>query len=134
MAYKYYQPNKKDVKDKCGDCSIRALTKCFEITWAEAFKMMIAPVLKYQVLFDDTNSSLTRPLFEEIGLKYTGVTVKAGKRRPTVAEFAKSTKGDGRHYIAKVAHHTVAVYNGDYFDTWDSGKKPLYGYFTRIEA
>lgn len=29
MSYKYYQPNSKDLKDKYGDCVIRALTKAF---------------------------------------------------------------------------------------------------------
>ena len=28
--YKYYQPNKKDIKDNYGDCVVRALTKSNE--------------------------------------------------------------------------------------------------------
>ena len=30
--YKYYQPNKKDLKDKYGDCTIRALSKALNYT------------------------------------------------------------------------------------------------------
>ena len=30
MGYKYYQPNKKDIKDEYGDCVIRAFTKALD--------------------------------------------------------------------------------------------------------
>ena len=33
--YKYYQPNKKDLKDQYGDCVIRALTKVMDKEWLE---------------------------------------------------------------------------------------------------
>lgn len=131
MSYKYFQPNKLDIKDKRGDCAIRALAKTFDCTWGEAFTMCIEPVLKHQVLFNDSNAKELNKIFEEIGLFYTGTTPKKGKKRQTVAEFAKSTKGDGKHYIAKVPHHFVAVYDGVYYDTWDSGKQLLYGYYTK---
>lgn len=39
--YRYYQPNKKDLKDKCGDCSIRAITKFFGMSWVEAFDSLV---------------------------------------------------------------------------------------------
>lgn len=35
--YKYYQPNKKDLKDKYGDCVIRALTKVTGKEWMQVF-------------------------------------------------------------------------------------------------
>lgn len=129
--YKYYQPNKKDLKDECGDCSIRALSKCFEVSWVEAFKMTIEPVIKHQVLFNDTNATLLNNVYSELGLSYHSVKVVKGKPRPTVSQFAKSTKGDGKHYIAKVAHHFVAIYDGNYYDTWDSGNCCLYGHYSR---
>lgn len=37
-GYKYYQPNKKDLKDKCGDCVIRALTKVMNKECLEIFE------------------------------------------------------------------------------------------------
>lgn len=130
MAYKYYQPNKLDLKDETGDCSIRALSKCFECTWQEAFLKTVPPVVKYQVLFNDTSAKHLNKVYEAIGLTYKGLSTKDGSRM-TVADFARSTRGDGKHYIAKVRHHFVAVYDGDYFDTWDSGTQKLYGYYTR---
>lgn len=38
--YKYYQPNKKDIKDKYGDCTIRALTKVLDKTWLEVYDLV----------------------------------------------------------------------------------------------
>ena len=34
-------------------------------------------------------------------------------------------------YIVTVAHHVVAVVDGKYYDTWDSGEKSLYGYYEK---
>ena len=39
--YKYYQPNKKDLKDKYGDCVIRALTRVTEKEWTQIFDELI---------------------------------------------------------------------------------------------
>ncbi len=37
----YYQPNKKDLKDKVGDCQVRALSKALGLSWVEAFDITI---------------------------------------------------------------------------------------------
>ena len=46
--YKYYQPNKKDLKDNHGDCVIRALTKVTEKSWLEVFDGLVPIVRKEQ--------------------------------------------------------------------------------------
>lgn len=54
-----------------------------------------------------------------------GFVIKKGNKRPTVAGFAtehKKKKKKGA-YILKVANHVVAVVDGIYYDTWDSGDK-----------
>lgn len=126
--YKYYQPNKLDLKDEYGDCTIRAMCKIFEKEWAEVFEMLIPLIRKYQIMpnymFYAKNSD---KIAEDIGLVRGVISVKRGKRRPTVAEFAK-THPTGK-YIAKVAHHVVAVVDGCYFDTWDCGDCSMYSYY-----
>ena len=47
--YKYYQPNKKDIKDDYGDCTVRAISKALDLTWVDAFKIMIPYCIEYQV-------------------------------------------------------------------------------------
>ena len=126
--YKYYQPNKLDLKDKYGDCTIRALSKVLNITWLEAFDLTIPYCREYQTpnIFN-TPTMIEREIMKKLGFVYYGISNKKGTKRPTVKEFAKSHK-QGR-YILNVANHEVAVVDGIYFDTWDSGFKPLYGYY-----
>ena len=126
--YKYYQPNDKDLKDKTGDCQVRALSKALNISWLEAFDLTIPICRRLQTytIFDG-NHEKTVEAMQDLGFAYTGVSSKKGSKRPTVKEFAKSHP-TGR-YIVKVAHHVVAVVDGVYYDTWDSGYKSLYGYY-----
>lgn len=128
----YYQPNEMDLKDEYGDCTIRALSKFFDCTWIEAFDIQVPLCRKYQVsnIFD-VPSYIERKFMAELDLKYTGISNKKGTKRPTVDSFAKDHPR-GR-YILNVANHEVCVVDGRYFDTWDCGKKSLYGYYTKGE-
>lgn len=128
--YKYYQPNEKDVKDKYGDCTVRALSKALDCTWVEAYKAMTPICLREQVTnIFDVPSKKRADLLSELGFAYTGVSNKRGTKRPTVDSFTKDhTKGT---YILNVAHHVVAVVDGKYYDTWDCGHKSVYGYYEK---
>ena len=130
--YKYFPPNDKDLKDIVGDCQIRAFCKVLDISWLEAFDLTI-PIcreLQTYTIFDcDLNK--TKEAMKRLGFAYTGISNKKGSKRPTVEQFAKEhPKG---RYIVSVAHHSVAVVDGYYYDTWDSGKKSLYGYYELLE-
>ena len=126
-GYIYFQPNKKDLKDKYGDCVIRSLCKALNMEWLDVFDEMQPMSREMQVPFN------CRPCYEKYieskGLKYYGISNKKGSKRPTVESFAKEHK-EGT-YILRVAHHLVTVVNGYYYDTWDCGKKSLYGYWER---
>lgn len=126
--FKYYQPNKKDVKDQYGDCTIRALSKALNVSWIEAFDSMI-PICREEQTSNifDVPAKKRATLLEQLGFTYTGVSNKKGTTRPTVDDFAKKHKTGT--YIAMVAHHAVAIVDGYYYDTWDSGRKPMYGYY-----
>lgn len=128
--YVYYQPNKKDLKDKYGDCTIRALSKALNCTWLEAFDLTI-PICRREQVSNIFNAPcrIEREFLSELGFDYHGVSNKRGMSRPTVAEFAKSHPSGT--YICNVANHEVAVVDGNYYDTWDCGRKCLYGYYER---
>lgn len=130
--YVYFQPNKKDLKDKTGDCQVRAFCKALNLTWVEAFDLTI-PIcreLQTYTIFD-SNHEKTVEAMKQIGFEYHGVSNGKGSKRPTIDSFAKDhPKGT---YIVKVAHHVVAVVDGQYFDTWDSGYKSLYGYYEKVK-
>ena len=126
----YFQPNKKDLKDKVGDCQIRALCKALDLSWVEAFDLTI-PIcreLQTYTIFDGARDK-TREAMNTLGFDYTGVSNKKGTKRPTVDSFAKDHK-EGT-YILVVANHVVACVDGKYYDTWDSGEKSMYGYYTK---
>ena len=126
----YYQPNEKDLKDKVGDCQIRALSKTLNITWLETFDL-ITPICRAQQIMDIFSCDLakTKDALTKLGFEYHGISNKKGAKRPTVDSFAKAhAKGK---YICTVAGHVVAVVDGKYYDTWDCGYKSLYGYYER---
>lgn len=129
--YVYYQPNKKDLKDRYGDCTIRALSKALNCTWLEAFDKMIPLCREYQVsnVFD-APSIIAREIIEKLGFNYIGISNKKGSKRPTVDSFSKDHP-EGV-FILNVANHEVACVNGKYYDTWDCGYKSLYGYYEKM--
>lgn len=129
--FQYFQPNKKDLKDKVGDCQIRALCKTLNLSWVEAFDLTI-PIcreLQTYTIFD-CDLKKTKEAMKSFGFEYTGVSNKKGTKRPTVDSFAKDHP-EGT-YILSVAHHVVACVDGRYYDTWDSGHKSLYGYYQLV--
>jgi len=126
--FEYFQPNDKDLKDTVGDCQIRALCKVLDLSWVEAFDITVPICRELQIytIFGE-RSGKTREALGKLGFKYTGISNKKGTTRPTVWKFAKDHP-TGK-YIVSVAHHVVAVVDGKYYDTWDSGYKSLYGYY-----
>ena len=129
--YRYYQPNKKDVNDKYGDCTVRALSKALNCSWIEAFDKMI-PLCREEQVSNIFNApvSVKKRMMERLGFCYYGISNRCGSKRPTVESFARDHL-TGR-YIVTVAHHEVAVVDGNYYDTWDSGDCCLYGYYEKL--
>ena len=125
--YKYFQPNKKDLKDKYGDCVIRSFVKTTGKDWLEVFDELMKIARNEQAI---PNGKLCYEIFlKENGFKYTGVSNKKGSKRPTVLSFTQGhTEGV---YVLIVANHIVASVDGVYYDTWDSGQCSMYGYWEK---
>lgn len=125
--YKYYQPNKKDLKDEQGDCAIRCLTKFYNIEWTEAFDLLVKYARESQTMINSLNN--IKELFDNNKIKYTTIY----KQRLTVKEFAKKyNKGTYALYIrVGFRTHLVTVVDGIYYDTWDCGSKLVYGYWEK---
>lgn len=126
----YFQPNKLDVKDGYGDCTIRALAKVFNCAWIDAYMKTIPFCIKYQTpnIFN-LPQKLEKEVMEQLGFTYFGVSNKRGTKRPTVDSFAKDHPVGT--FIANVANHEVAVVDGKYYDTWDCGECSLYGWYQK---
>lgn len=123
MAYKYYQPNEKAEK-KMGDCVIRALCKAYNLTWLEAFRELIPYA---EAIQDMPNSKKVYSKYiKDKGGCWNGIKVEKGQKRMTVKELAKYTRGT---HIARLANHIVCIIDGDWYDSWDSGNKTVYGHW-----
>ena len=129
--YVYYQPNKKALKDNYGDCQIRCMSKVLNKSWLDTFDSLIPFMREEQVngIFNGDLASRHR-IMEKLGFKYSGVSNKRGSKRPTVKEFAGKHK-EGT-YVLMVANHVVACVDGKFYDTWDSGRCCLYGYYEKV--
>ena len=125
MSYKYYQPNKKDLKDKYGDCVIRALTKLMDKEWIQVFDELIPYARELQCM--PNGKACFKKYLEDNGYVYHGISNKKGSKRPTVSSFSRSHK-KGKFFL-NVANHVVASVDGTYYDTFDSGYCCMYGYW-----
>ena len=90
MSYKYYQPNKKDLKDKYDDCVVRALTKVLDKDWLEVFDDLVKYAREIQCM--PNSKQCYEQYLKDNGFVYVGISNKKGSKRPTVAQFAKEHK------------------------------------------
>lgn len=125
--YKYYQPNKKDLKDNYGDCVIRAICKATGKTWLEVFDELIPYAREIQAHPND--KTVYEKYLADLGFTWTGLGAVKGKKRLTPDTFYKEYPTGT--YILRLSGHLVTVENGYYFDTWDSGEKCVYGYWSK---
>jgi hypothetical protein len=125
--WKYYQPNKKDLKDNYGDCAVRSICKAEGLEWLDAYDIMYK--LSREVQCPLNCKYGFEAVLKGLGYSYTGISNKKGTKRPTVNKFALEHK-DGT-YVLVVANHYVTAVDGYFYDTWDSGDCSMYGYWEK---
>ncbi len=126
--YKYFQPNDKDLKDKYGDCAVRAICVVEDIDWLTAYDIMYKYSREVQCPMNCKHGF--EEIMRQLGYTYVGVSNKKGAKRPTVAQISKKLD-KGQRAVAVVSNHYVGVKDGNYYDIWDSGYKSLYGYWVK---
>ena len=110
----FYNPN--GSRKLVGDCVVRAITKLENISWDEAYWGI---VIQGFVLDDMPSSNAVWSAY----LRLMGfIRTALPNYCPdcyTVKDFCEDNpKGK---YILAIGTHVVAVEDGDYYDTWDSG-------------
>lgn len=126
MSYVFYNPNPKG-KTNVGDCSVRAVSKATGTTWNVAFWGLVETANE---LCDMPSSKKTIEAYlKKEGFEWNGFKVKRGEKRMTVDEFCDVyTHGV---YVLRLSGHVVTVIDGAFYDTWDCGASPLYGYWSK---
>ena len=121
-----YNPN--PLSKRAGDCVIRAVTKVMDIDWDKAY---LGIVMKGYALKDMPSiNHVWGQFLKENGFSRHAIPDSCPDCY-TIADFANEHK-TGK-YILATGSHVVAVVDGDYYDTWDSGEEvPMY-YFKQEE-
>ena len=112
----FIKENLNPLNKNVGDCVIRAISKLLNQSWGRTYLELA--VYGY-AMADHQNA-------DEVWLPVDCPNCM------TVREFSEKYK-DGR-YLLFVGEHVVAVINGAYYDTWDSGDRVVIYLYKRIAA
>lgn len=117
MGYVYFCNNP---RNKChiGDCVIRAISKALNISWENAYMDLVAEGFLDGDM-PNSNEIWGRYLYSK------GFDKKIIPRFCTVKDFCREHPYGT--YVLGTGTHVVAVIDGKYYDTWDSGEEePVY--------
>ena len=112
----HYNPN--PINNRTGDCVIRALTKFLNIDWDTVYLDLFAIAFKKKDMMD--KNSIWGYYLSSLGYERKFIP-NSCPMCYTIADFCDDHP-IGK-YIVATDSHVVAVVNGDYYDTWDSGDK-----------
>lgn len=124
MPFVFYNPNPKN--QRVGDCAVRAISKAIGMDWSDAFIGLSAEGL---ALRDMPSANYVWGMYLK---KYGFEECMISSICPdctTVEKFAKDhPKG---RYVLACQNHVVAVVDGNYYDTWDSGGEIVLYFFKK---
>ena len=124
MGYIYHNSNPKN--KRIGDCVIRAVAKVTNQTWEDTYIALATKGLKLCDL--PSANSVWGAYLKDIGFKQYAMPNTCPDCY-TVMDFCIDFPIGV--YLVATDGHVVAVINGDYYDTWDSGNEvPLYYWTT----
>lgn len=120
MAYEYYNPNPQ--QNLVGDCVIRAISKLTGQPWEETYMDM---ALQGFTMYDMPSSNAVWGAYLFNNGYRRNIIPNTCPDCYTIKDFCQDyPKGK---YLVATGTHVVAVEDGIYFDTWDSGNEiPIY--------
>lgn len=126
MSWVRYNPNPD--KNEVGDCTIRALTLALEETWDNTYLLVSAKAFEMKDM--PSSNPVWAAVLRQNGFKRYVIPNECPDCY-TIEEFCRDHPRG--LYVLATGTHVVTVMDGNYWDTWDSGKKvPIY-YFTKEE-
>lgn len=112
--YREYNPNPKAAR--VGDCVIRACAKALNMDWDSVYAGIAAQGFTMKDM--PSSNRVWGTWLKEQGLERRFLRLDCPDCY-TVKDFCEEYPR-GR-YIVALVEHVVAVVDGDYYDTWDSG-------------
>lgn len=121
--YQYYNPN--PLKQRVGDCTIRAITKATGKSWDEVY---ISLALQGYIMANMPDANAVWGAYlKRIGFR-RGIVPEICPDCYSIKDFC--TDHPVGTFILALSGHVVAVKDGDYFDAWDSGEEiPIYYWY-----
>ena len=120
MAFIFYNPNCKG--QHVTDCVIRAICRLENLTWTEAFDQLTA-LCRQECDMPSSDKMWGKYVSSRGYKKY--LIPETVPDWYTVKDFCRDNPVG--KFIIKTSGHVIAVVNGDYYDTFDSGDKtPIY--------
>lgn len=116
MGYIYYNPN--PFLKSTGDCVVRALTKVLNSDWDTVYTELAAKGFELKEM-PSTNNVWRAFLFEH-GFERYYIPYNRNCSY-SVREFC--TDNPSGTFLLFVGMHVIAVVNGNYYDTFDSGNE-----------
>lgn len=111
---------------RVGDCAVRAIAKAMGTEWEKTYLALCVEGLRAHDM--PSGNSVWGSYLKASGFRQR-MLPDACPECYTVAAFADEHPHGV--YVLALSGHVVAVVNGDYYDTWDSGEEvPVY-YFER---
>lgn len=125
----FIKENLNPLNKNVDDCVIRAISKLLNQSWGRTYLELA--VYGYAMAdYQNADEVWNEYLFDK-GYRKALLPVDCPNCM-TVREFADRYK-DGR-YLLFVGEHVVAVINGAYYDTWDSGDRVVIYLYERNAA
>ncbi len=120
MKYVYFNPNPEN--KSVGDCVIRAICKVTGLSWFEIFDLICD---RARVMHDmPSSNAVWSSVLKDFDFKRYAI--------PNTCPYCYTIKDfcldhPTGNFVLATGSHAVAVRNGNYYDSWDSGNEvPIY--------
>lgn len=121
-----YNPN--PLGRRVGDCVIRAISKVTGYPWDDVFLSLM--VEAYTIKDMPAANAVWGSYLRKIGYERESIPNTCPDCY-TVLDFCRDHPEGS--YILTCQNHVVAVVDGNYYDTWNSGHEPIFFYWKKEE-
>lgn len=126
MKYIFYNPNPLGLS--VGDCTVRAISKVTGLSWQETYLYLL--IQGYMMSDMPSANRVWGELLKSFSFKRQ-LLPDTCPDCYTIRDFCRDNPIGT--YLLGTGEHVVAVIDGNYYDSWDSGNEiPIY-FFERLE-